>query len=92
MYFDCDNHFYESAESFLRYLPEKYKKALRFIELDGKTKMLVNGKLSDYIPNPTFEVVAAPGSTVEYLKGNNPEGKSYRDFMQPQKMHPGISG
>ena len=29
MYFDCDNHFYESAESFLRYLPEQYKKALR---------------------------------------------------------------
>ena len=59
-YFDCDNHFYESPESFLRYLPEKYKKALRFIEIDGKTKMLVNGKLSDYIPNPTFEVVAGP--------------------------------
>ncbi len=88
MYFDCDNHFYESAESFLRYLPDRYKKALRFIELDGKTKMLVNGKLSDYIPNPTFEVVAAPGSTVEYLKGNNPEGKSYRDFMQPQRCIP----
>ena len=60
----------------------------RFVELDGKTKMLVNGKLSDYIPNPTFEVVAAPGSTVEYLKGNNPDGKSYRDFMQPQKCIP----
>ncbi|MCG8314401.1 MAG: amidohydrolase, partial [Pseudomonadales bacterium] len=85
LYFDCDNHFYESAESFLRYLPEKYKKALRFIELDGRTKMLVNGKLSEYIPNPTFEVVAAPGSTVEYFKGNNPEGKSYRDFMQVQR-------
>ena len=87
-YFDCDNHFYESAESFLRYLPEQYKQALQFVDVEGRTKMMVNGKLSDYIPNPTFEVVAAPGSTVEYFKGNNPDGKSYRDFMVVERCIP----
>ena len=87
-YFDCDNHFYESAESFLRYLPEKYKHVLRFLQIDGKTKLMVNNKLTEYIPNPTFEVVAAPGSTVEYFKGNNPDGKSYREFMQVERCIP----
>ena len=36
-YFDCDNHFYESAESFLRYLPEQYKQALQFVDVEGRT-------------------------------------------------------
>jgi predicted TIM-barrel fold metal-dependent hydrolase len=36
--------------------------------------------ISDYIPNPTFDVVARPGAFAEYFSGNNPDGKSLREL------------
>ena len=78
--FDCDNHFYEPEEALLKYMPEKYKHVFKYVQVDGRTKLAINGQISDYIPNPTFEVVAAPGCHVEYYRGNNPEGKSFREF------------
>lgn len=51
--------------------------------------MVVRGMLSDYIPNPTFEVVAKPGAWADYFAGNNPEGKSVREMMgEPMKSIP----
>ena len=32
------------------------------VEIDGRTKIAICGQISDYIPNPTFEVVARPGA------------------------------
>ena len=37
--------------------------------------------MSEYIPNPTFEVVARPGAQEEYFRNGNPEGKSYREVI-----------
>lgn len=79
-FFDCDNHFYEPPEAMLRYLPEEYKKVIRYANIDGRTKLVIEGRISEYIPNPTFEVVAAPGCHEEYYRGNNPEGKSLREL------------
>ncbi|MCB1005596.1 MAG: hypothetical protein KDB35_15535, partial [Acidimicrobiales bacterium] len=59
--FDCDFHFYEEADSFTRYLPEQYHGLVRIADVDGRRKMIIRGRVSDYIPNPTFEVVAEPG-------------------------------
>ncbi len=42
---------------------------------------MVRGTISDYIPNPTFEVVARPGAQEEYFRIGNPEGKSYRQIV-----------
>ena len=78
--FDCDNHFYEPEDALLRHLPEKYKHVLQYIQINGRTKLAINGHISNYIPNPTFEVVAAPGCHVEYYRGNNPDGKTLREF------------
>ncbi len=47
----------------------------------GRTKIAVKGRISDYIPNPTFDRVAAPGAQEEYFKVGNPEGKSRREIM-----------
>jgi hypothetical protein len=41
----------------------------------------VKGQISEYIPNPTFERVAAPGAQEEYFKVGNPEGKSRREIL-----------
>jgi hypothetical protein len=60
--FDADNHFYETTESLTRHLPDAYRSKIQYVKLEnGRTKLAVGGKISEYIPNPTFDVVARPG-------------------------------
>ena len=87
--FDADNHLYETEESLTKYLPDRYKNAIQYVNVNGRTKIAVRGQISDYIPNPTFEVVARPGAMEEYFKNGNPEGKSRREiFGEPMKSIP----
>src|SRR3984885_718107 len=87
--FDADNHLYETADSFTRYLPEKYRSAIEYVELHGRTKIMIRGTVSEYIPNPTFEVVAKPGAQEEYFRNGNPDGKSYREIIgEPMRAIP----
>jgi len=90
--FDADNHMYETPEAFTRYMPDDYKGFIKYVEVDGRTKIAVNNKISDYIPNPTFEKVAAPGAQEEYFRVGNPEGKSRREVLgRGIKALPGFS-
>ena len=74
-FFDCDNHYYEALDAFTRYLePEYRKRAMQWAQIDGKTRLLVGGKINRFIPNPTFDPVAAPGVLDEYFRGRNPMG------------------
>ena len=59
--FDADNHLYEREEALTKFLPPEYEDAIKYVELDGRTKLAIRGKISDYIPNPTFAKVAVPG-------------------------------
>ena len=79
--FDADNHLYETEESLTKYLPDRYKNAIQYVNVNGRTKIAVRGQISDYIPNPTFEVVARPGAMEDYFKNGNPEGKSRREIF-----------
>jgi predicted TIM-barrel fold metal-dependent hydrolase len=79
--FDADNHLYETREALTKYLPEKYRNAIQYVEVNGRTKIAVLGQISEYIPNPTFDVVARPGALEDYFKNGNPEGKSRRDIF-----------
>lgn len=79
--FDADNHLYETREAFLRYLPDKYKGAIDYVDVHGRTKIVVRGHISDYIPNPTFDRVGRPGAQEEYFKVGNPDGKSHREII-----------
>lgn len=78
--FDADNHMYEPPEALTRHLPERYANVIQYVQVKGRTKIAVKGQISDYIPNPTFEVVAAPGAQEEYFKTGNPEGKTRREI------------
>ncbi len=79
--FDADNHMYETEEALTKFLPAAYKGAIDYVDVHGRTKIVVRGQISDYIPNPTFTRVAAPGAQEEYFKHGNPEGKSYREIL-----------
>ena len=87
--FDADNHLYETRDSFTRHLPERYKGAIDYVDLHGRTKIMIRGTVSEYIPNPTFEVVARPGAQEDYFRNGNPEGKSYREIVgEPMRAIP----
>ena len=79
--FDADNHFYETTEAFTRYLPERYRSAIQYVEVNGRTKLAVGGVISEYIPNPTFDKVARPGAQEEYYRVGNPKGLSRRELF-----------
>jgi predicted TIM-barrel fold metal-dependent hydrolase len=79
--FDADHHLYEAVDAFTRYLPDRYRGAIRYIQVDGRTKIAIKGLISEYIPNPTFDVVARPGAQEDYFRKGNPEGLSYRELM-----------
>ena len=78
---DADNHMYETPDAFTKFLPKEYDKLIQYVQVGKRTKIAVKGHISEYIPNPTFEVVAAPGAQEEYFKKGNPEGKSRREIM-----------
>jgi len=79
--FDADNHMYETTDAFTKFLPKEYEGLIKYVQVDGSTKIAVANRISDYIPNPTFERVAAPGAQEEYFKHGNPEGKSRREIL-----------
>jgi predicted TIM-barrel fold metal-dependent hydrolase len=89
--FDSDNHLYETRDAFTRHLPDRFKNAIDYVDVRGRTKIVVRGTISEYIPNPTFDVVAAPGAQEEYFRNGNPEGKSYREIVgDPIRCLPGF--
>jgi predicted TIM-barrel fold metal-dependent hydrolase len=79
--FDADNHMYETPDALTKHIPKGYEGVIQYVEVNGRTKIAVKGQISNYIPNPTFDVVAAPGAQEEYFKKGNPEGKSRREIM-----------
>ena len=81
--FDADNHMYETPEALTKYLPKKYRGAIDYVDVHGRTKIAVRGQISDYIPNPTFDVVARPGAQEDYYRKGNPDGKSRREIFGP---------
>jgi len=60
--FDADNHLYEPEEALTKYLPKEYKDVVQYVQVNGRTKIAIRGQISNYIPNPTFSVVAKPGA------------------------------
>ncbi|MGV0852460.1 amidohydrolase family protein [Mycolicibacterium phlei] len=86
--FDADNHFYEPKEALTKFLPDHRKHVIDYVEVRGRTKIMVRNHVSDYIPNPTFEVVARPGAQEEYFRHGS-GGKSFREVMgKPMKAIP----
>ena len=73
--FDADNHLYETQDALTKYLPDRYEGAIDYVECAGRTKIVVRGQISEYIPNPTFEVVARPGRAGGLLPEGQPRGQ-----------------
>ena len=71
--FDADNHLYETQDAFTRYLPKEYADVVKYVEVKGRTKLAIKNRITEYIPNPTFNVVAPPGADEMKYKLQNPD-------------------
>jgi predicted TIM-barrel fold metal-dependent hydrolase len=81
-FFDCDNHYYEAMDAFTRHLePEFAKRTMQWAQINGRTRLLVGGKVNRFIPNPTFDPVAKPGAMDEYFRGRNPKSSDVRQLF-----------
>jgi predicted TIM-barrel fold metal-dependent hydrolase len=59
--FDADNHLYENKDALTKFIPPEYEGIIKYVEVNGRTKIAFMDKISDFIPNPTFARVAPPG-------------------------------
>ncbi|EKF22905.1 amidohydrolase family domain protein [Mycolicibacterium hassiacum DSM 44199] len=89
--FDADNHLYEPPEALTKYLPKEYKDVVQYVQVNGRTKIAVKGQISNYIPNPTFEVVARPGAVGGVLQVRQPGGQEQaRAVRRAHALDPGV--
>jgi predicted TIM-barrel fold metal-dependent hydrolase len=79
--FDADSHMYELPEALTKFLPEKYGPAVQFVQVGKRTRISILNKITEFIPNPTFEKVAAPGSHEKFYSGQNAEGLTLREMQ-----------
>jgi predicted TIM-barrel fold metal-dependent hydrolase len=80
---DADNHLYETVDAYTRYLPSEYSEAVKFIDVNGRTKLQILGAVTECIPNPTYDVIPTPGAWADYYRGVNPDGKTLRELAEP---------
>jgi predicted TIM-barrel fold metal-dependent hydrolase len=75
--FDADNHLYETRDAFTKYLPPEYEGVIKYVEVNGRTKLAIKDRISDYIPNPTFARVAVPGGAgLDVTKGEGQKNEA----------------
>lgn len=87
---DFDSHYYEVLDAWTRHLDPKIAAQHRGVEIITSGKRvypLIGGKLSNFIPNITFDPVAAPGSLEAYFRGEA-GGKSLKELAQLESPRP----
>ena len=82
--FDADNHMYETTDAFTRYLPPEYDGLVKYVQVNGRTKIAIKNTISEYIPNPTFNKVAPPGAQELEFKLKNPSSKTKAGDKKPE--------
>jgi predicted TIM-barrel fold metal-dependent hydrolase len=89
--FDADNHYYEAEDAFIRHIdPSMAKRCMQWAEVGGKKRLLVGGKINKFIPNPTFDPIAKPGSLETYFRGKNEGGMDLKTMfgeLEPLSEH-----
>jgi predicted TIM-barrel fold metal-dependent hydrolase len=84
--FDADNHLYENRDALTKFLPREYEGAIKYVEVGGRTKLAVRDHISEYIPNPTFGKVAAPGSWGNTADNSGHGGAGGHTGVKPKVM------
>ena len=87
--FDADNHYYEPLDAFTRYQdPSTRHRGVEVVSDGKRTYILLAGRVSRFIPNPTFDPVIVPGCTEMWFRGQIPDGVDPKSLMQVEPIHP----
>src|SRR5262245_5914635 len=84
--FDADNHLYENQDALTKFLPEEYKGAVKYVDIEGRTKIALRDVISNYIPNPTFSRVAVPGGWNNTAANKGQGGVGGQTGVKPKVM------
>ena len=69
--FDFDKHYYEAPDAFTRYQDRSLGyRGVRWADIDGKRRVLVEGIVNSYVANFTFDPVAHPGALYDWYRRN----------------------
>jgi len=86
--FDCDNHYYEAEDAFIRHVPEVMRpRVVQWAEINDRRYHVVGGKVSRAVVNPTWNPIAKPGALHGFFRGN-PEGRSMLDYLKDREPLP----
>jgi predicted TIM-barrel fold metal-dependent hydrolase len=84
---DADNHYYETLDAFTRHLPKKFvDRGVKPVQDGKRVKVLIGGKVNNFIPNPTFDPIIVPGCLDPLFRGQIPEGVDPRTLMQVEPL------
>jgi predicted TIM-barrel fold metal-dependent hydrolase len=86
---DADNHYYEPLDSCTRYLePAFATRGVQVLQKGKRSLVAIGGRLSGFIPNPTFDPVTTPGCLDLYFRGRMPEGTSRKTLTKVEPIRP----
>jgi predicted TIM-barrel fold metal-dependent hydrolase len=86
--FDADQHYYEAEDAFTRHLDPALRSAVRWVELDGRRRLLIGDRLFRMVSNPTFDPVAKPGALADYYRAKNTAGADPKAMMEMEPIRP----
>lgn len=85
---DADQHYYEAKDCLTRHLDKKFKNVVKWIDVEGRTSVMINAKQLTVVPNPTYNPVGAPGTLETYFRAENHSGMELRDMITMQPIQP----
>lgn len=83
--FDADNHYYEAQDAMTRHLDKNMRgRCSQWAEVNGRHRLIVGGSICEFIPNPSWDPIAKPGSLENFFRGKEPP--NFTD-LDPLEMH-----
>jgi predicted TIM-barrel fold metal-dependent hydrolase len=85
---DADQHYYEAEDALTRHLDPAYRHSVKWVDIEGRRTLLINGQLLTVVPNPTYDPVGVPGTLVKFYRAENHEGLALRDLIKMDRIQP----
>lgn len=88
--FDADNHYWETAEAFMRYRSPQYRdRGLRLVQHEGQVRYFMGDQIWPMLPGPgDLHARPVPGSLFDYFAGKEASTVRGPAFSQDPKDHP----
>jgi len=69
--FDADEHYYEPLDAFTRHLDADLgPRTVQMATVNGRVRLIVGGRVTSNMSNPTFNPIVKPGALVDFFRGN----------------------